>query len=73
MEDYRNIVNMLNIANTLVINADTGENASIMTPYKRDDVINRLNNMINLVRGILEFIHPNYMYEVSQMYPDWNG
>jgi len=69
MDDYIYIVGLLNAFYDTAVLSDTGITVYAVEPDNRDIVINRLNDMINVIRGILDFIHPNYMDELDFEFP----
>lgn len=65
MDYYNYIVCLLNTFYVTVVISDIGITVYAVEPDNRDIFINRLNDMINVIRGILDFIYPNYMDELN--------
>lgn len=70
--DYYNyILNTFNDFNGTAVQTDSGQTVYAIAIDNRDDIIQRLNNLINIIREILSLIHPNYMEEIDTEFPDW--
>lgn len=65
MDYYNYIVCLLNTFYVTAVISDIGITVYAVEPDNRDIFINRLNDMINVIRGILDFIYPNYMDELN--------
>jgi len=64
------IVQILHTANTIAIVTPTGEILLTMTPNNRDNVIQQIDQLINLIREVLESIHPHYMDQLDAVFPN---
>jgi hypothetical protein len=72
MDDYNYFVSLLNTFYVTAVISDIGITVYAVEPDKRDIFINRLNDMINVIRSILGFIHSHYMDELDFVYPSWD-
>lgn len=64
------MLNTFNDFNGTAVQTDGGQTLYAIAIDNRDDIIQRLNNVINIIREILSLIHPHYMEEVDIQFPD---
>jgi len=65
LEYYNYMIDTFNTFNGTAVQTDTGQTVYAIAIDNRDDIIERLNNVINIIREILDLIHPHFMDDLD--------
>jgi len=67
---YNYILNIFNDFSGTAIQTEAGQTLYAVAQDNRDDIIHRVDSVINIIREILDPIHPHYMDELNVVFPD---